>query len=135
MIVGTDEDDGGRRGRETTVIFDANALMMPAQFGVDVFDEVERLVGGYEAVVPRAVVEELRSLAGRDRDAELALDLVERCRVVEGSVSGNADDVIVDLAEDAVVVTNDANLKSRLLENNVPVAHMRQKSYLEVAYP
>lgn len=134
MMADTDEDE--RRRRDTKVIFDANALMMPAQFGVDVFDEVERLVGGYEAVVPRAVVDELKSLAGRgDRDAEVALDLVEKCRVIEGDTSGSADDVIVDLAEDAVVVTNDANLKGRLLENNVPVAHMRQKSYLEVAYP
>lgn len=127
----TDEDRGGRGGIK--VILDTNALMMQPQFGVEVFDEVERLFGESDFVVPRAVVSELRSLAGEDDDARIALDLVDECRIEGGR--GDADDVIMEMAEDSVVVTNDTRLKNRLLENNVPVAYMRQKSYLDVAYP
>ncbi|MGD9911436.1 PIN domain-containing protein, partial [Methanothrix sp.] len=63
------------------VLLDTNALMMPEQFGVDIFSELERL-GYFDYIVPTAVVRELRAIAklaekGRDkRAANVALSLL-----------------------------------------------------------
>ncbi|MDZ7688245.1 MAG: twitching motility protein PilT [Halobacteriales archaeon] len=120
------------------VVFDANMLMTPSQHKVDVFDEAERVLGGYDAVVPDAVLRELRALAdeGND-DASVALELArERCEVVETDET-HGDDAVVEVAVegDAVAATNDARLKERLLESNVPVLYLRQKNRLEAEYP
>lgn len=121
------------------VVFDANALMTPSQHNVDVFEEAERLIGGYEAVVPDAVVRELAALADKgNKDAAVGLRFArERCEVA-GTDETHGDDAVVEAArgdEDSFVATNDARLKERLLENNIPVLYLRQKNRLEAEYP
>jgi rRNA-processing protein FCF1 len=121
------------------VVFDANALMTPSQHNVDVFEEAERLVGGYDAVVPDAVVRELAALADKGNgDAAVGLRFArERCEVVRTDET-HGDDAVVDAAredDDTAVATNDARLKERLLEINVPVLYLRQKNRLEVEHP
>jgi len=44
---------------------DANALMMPVEVGVRLFEELDRTLGSYDAVVPDCVVAELSKLAER----------------------------------------------------------------------
>lgn len=120
------------------VLFDANALMVPGQFGVDVFGELERL-GYRKFLVPRPVIRELVALAGladsrRDRAAaRIGLALAEGCEVVEAS--GEADDCLVDLAlkTGAAVFTNDKELKKKLSTRGVTVIHLRQRRRLEIA--
>lgn len=121
------------------VVFDASALMTPSRDGIDVFDEAEHLLGGYDAVVPEAVARELESLADEgNENASVAVELVERCTVVDTDES-HGDDAVVEVAtsgnERSAVATNDAKLKERLLKRNVPVLYPRQKNRLEVAYP
>ncbi len=69
------------------VILDANALMMPAQFQVDIFDELRFLLGSYEPVILSGVMNELAGLSrakGRDgAAARCALALGEKCVIVE----------------------------------------------------
>lgn len=119
-----------------SVILDTNALMIPCQFGVDVFSELERL-GYHELLVPEEVVKELNKLyahaKGKDRTAaSVAISLLDRCDIIEAK--GNPDDVIIKMAEerDAAVVTNDIELKKRLKEKKIPVIHLRQKKRLTV---
>jgi rRNA-processing protein FCF1 len=121
------------------VVFDANALMTPSQHNVDVFDETERLVGGYEAVVPDTVVRELTALADKgDRNAAVGLRFAkERCDIVSTDET-HGDDAVIEATEgddESAVVTNDAKLKDRLLERNVPVLYLRQRNRLEAEYP
>ena len=120
------------------VVFDTNALMTPSQHNVNVFNEAERLVGGYDAVVPDAVVRELKALADKgDKDAAVGLRFAdERCEVA-GTDTTHGDDAVIEATEDedAAVVTNDAKLKDRLLERNVPVLYLRQKNRLQAEYP
>jgi hypothetical protein len=125
-----------------TLVMDTNALMMPVELGVRVFDELDRLVGGEpDLVAPEAVVEELRSLSvGASEEAVAAsvgLDLaLERCRIVETNES-YADDAVVELAERGCdyVVTNDRPLRDRLLGRNVRVIGIRGQNKLEVTKP
>jgi hypothetical protein len=127
----------------TTVVMDTNALMMPVECDVRVFDELARLLGeGVEAVdlvVPRAVVTELESLApGASKEAVAASvgrDLADRCRVVE-TTAEYADDAVVELADDAdYVVTNDRPLRGRLLDRGVPVVGLRGRNTLAITEP
>jgi len=119
------------------VILDTNALMVPEQFGVEIFAELQRL-GYVQCLVPSPVLAELRSLAaradkGRDKiAARVALGLAERCGTV-GDAGMDADLAIEKLALSlgAAVFTNDKALKKRLFSKGITVIYLRQGRYLE----
>jgi rRNA-processing protein FCF1 len=124
-----------------TVVADTNALMMPVECDVRVFEELDRLLPDYELVTPRAVVRELEELADGNGEAGVAasvgLDLSERCRTVETEAS-YADDAVVELAERGEadwVVTNDRPLRDRLLERDVRAIGLRGGDELAVTEP
>ncbi len=125
----------------TTVALDTNALMMPVECDVRVFEAVEREVGGFEAVAPRSVATELEALADGAGEAATAasvgLDLLERCEL-RATGADNADDAVVELAGHGdvdVVVTNDGPLRERLLDETVPVISLRGKDELATTRP
>jgi SSU processome protein Utp24 len=119
---------------------DTNALMMPVECDIRVFEELDRLFGlsATELVVPSAVLDELDRLeSGHDEAATAASvgkDLAGRCRVVETNVS-YADDAIVELATDGeldYVVTNDAPLRDRLRSHGVHVVSRQGETTLGI---
>jgi len=118
------------------VIIDTNGLMIPGQFGLDIFSELKRL--GFDSyLVVRASVRELEKISsegkGRDRTAaKIALSLLDRCTIVEKN--GFADDIIADMAEDmnAAVLTNDIELKKRLCSKGVTIVYLRDKTRLSI---
>jgi len=123
------------------VVLDTNALMMPVELGVRTFDELDRLLGEYEALVPEAVLAELESLsAGAGEEAVAAsvgADLARRHEVV-GHDAGYADDAVVEVATEQdcdYAVTNDGPLRNRLLDANVPVIGLRGRNKLDVTRP
>ncbi|VVB69439.1 Ribonuclease VapC9 [uncultured archaeon] len=119
------------------VILDTNALMVPEQFGVDIFAELLRL-GYVKCLVPSSVLAELRSLTaradkGKDKvAARVALGLASRCSIV-GQAGVDADLAVEELAlsEGAAVFTNDKPLKKRLFSKGITVIYLRQGRYLE----
>lgn len=120
------------------VILDTNALMVPEQFGVDIFSELQRL-GYTDCIVPAQVLKELEILKtkgdkGLDKiAARIGLGLAKRCRIID-DVSGNADHAVEQLSvrENAAVFTNDKALKKRLFSKGMTVVYLRQGRYLEV---
>jgi hypothetical protein len=125
----------------TTVVLDTSALMMPVECDVRVFEELDRLLGEYDPVVPRAVRAELDSLsAGAGAEATAArvgADLADRCRGVEAAAS-YADDAVVELAAGtpgSVAVTNDRPLRDRLLARGVRVIGLRGQNKLAITEP
>ena len=115
--------------------------MVPFQYNLDVFQEIEFLLQKkVDFIVPSAVKSELTSLSTRGAEgaaeASLALQLASRCRVVEVTLETNetVDDAIVKASQKlgAVVATNDIELKNRLKLLKVPVVYLRDKSKLEV---
>ncbi len=119
------------------VILDTNALMVPEQFGVEIFSELQRM-GYVQFIVPVAVLAELRILAvkaakGKDKvAARVGLGLSERCSIV-GDSGPDADTDIekLALASDLAVFTNDRALKKRLSSKGITVIYLRQGRYLE----
>jgi rRNA-processing protein FCF1 len=124
------------------VILDSNALFVPLQFKIDIFDGLEQLLERkFELIVISPVKRELEVLVKRGspkmrKNAFYALKLAEKCTYVEVDAPASAltDDVIVKVAGEwkAAVFTNDRQLKQRLRDISVPVIYVRQKSRLEI---
>lgn len=112
------------------VLLDANALLMPFQFRVNLESELRRLLGDPAIAVPTPVVSELRILSERDRNAKAALRLANRYRTMEAA--GSADDALLDLAvqHGAAVVTLDQPLLERLRAAGVPRIFLRSRNHL-----
>ena len=146
-----------------TVVLDTNALMMPVECDVRLFDELDRLVGERRRqLVPDAVLDELASLAEGAGEAATAasvgLDLADRC-VRRETGAAYADDAVLELAltaadvgystdepatdtdtdvdvnVDVYGVTNDGPLRERLLAQDVPVISLRGENVLAVTEP
>jgi rRNA-processing protein FCF1 len=124
------------------VILDSNALFVPLQFRIDIFDCLEQLLErSHELILLSPVKRELEALTKKGspktrKNALHALKLAEKCKYVEveAPASALADDVIVKIAEEwkSPVFTNDRQLKKRLRDISVPVIYVRQKSRLEI---
>ena len=125
------------------VILDTNFLTVPAQFGVDVFSEAERVLErSVEFILLESVVDEIKAKLEKSGKTEsrmfrIALDLTERCKVVE--IEHSMKDSLVDdqLLEYAVSVggilaTNDRELRERAADRGVPVLILRGKKHLEL---
>ena len=122
------------------VVLDTNALMAPVEVGVRTFEELDRLLGEHEALVPEAVLKELDRLAeGAGEEATAAsvgADLARReCARTEHE-STYADDAIVEIGRAVeYAVTSDRPLRQRLLEANVPVICLRGRTKFEITEP
>ena len=123
------------------VIIDTNFLTVPAQFGVDIFSEAERVLErGVEFVLLDSVMEEIKSKLEKASRTEarifrVALDLAERCAIVsvEASLKGNpVDDQLLDYAKSVrgVLATNDRELRERASSQGIPILLLRGKKHL-----
>jgi len=125
------------------VLLDTNILTVPAQFGVDIFSEAERVLErNVEFVVLDAVVMELernlKATTGKEeRWFKIALDLVGRCRIVKSPDEPQSipvDDRILEYAKSSkgVIATNDKLLKERAISQGTPVLYLRGKKRLQL---
>jgi len=131
-----DRDGNSHR---VTVLLDTNALMMPYQFRIDLFEELRDLLGSYEPVILSEVVNELERLSGghgkEAAAARLGLEISRKCAVVEsGTDEGTVDDRISGYAlrHGGMVLTNDRALRNQLLSNRIPVIALKNQKKLGV---
>ncbi len=124
------------------VIVDSNALYVPLEFKIDIFEELRNLLNRkIDFVLLSTVKRELEILATKDsskirREATFALKLAEKCKYVpvENDEKLTTDDAIVKVAKNwnSPVFTNDRQLKKKLRDISVPVIYVRQKSRLDI---
>jgi rRNA-processing protein FCF1 len=128
--------------KKLKIILDANALFVPLQFKMDIFEELKKLLNrNIEPIILFSTHVELERIARQGlpetrKKAAYALKLAEKCRllkVVKGKEI-STDDLIVQVANKYKypVFTNDRQLRNRLRDINVPVIYVRQKSRLEI---
>ena len=133
--------------KKKIVLLDTNFLLIPAQFKVDVFAELQRLCDfSYEAVVLAASVAELNGIvndkkaSAKDRRAaKLGLQLINAKGVsvmsAERKVFKSTDKAILGFAaanrDSVVVATQDRLLREKLKSAGVAVIVMRQEQYLK----
>ena len=122
------------------ILLDANALMMPAQFQIDLFDELCTLLGAFEPIVLSGVIRELTGLSlakGCDgAAARHGLVLGEKCTIVESGdlKSESVDAQMIEYAarNACMVVTNDRRIRDALLTRGIGVISMRNQKKLEI---
>ena len=124
------------------VILDSNALFVPLQFKIDIFNDLKRLLNmSFELILLSPVKLELKALAEKGspkmrKNASYALEFAEKCKYIEVDTPASmlTDDIIVKIAKEwsCPVFTNDRQLKKRLRDISVPVIYVRQKSRLEL---
>ncbi len=125
-----------------TILFDTNFLLIPQQFHIDIFAEVERICPfPYGLAVLAETVRELEhiqaSQKGKDaKAAAIALALIKAKDLKTISPlqkGGEVDDLLVGLAGGGVIVaTQDKALKARILAKGAPVIILRNKKHLEL---
>jgi len=127
--------------RTTRIVLDSNALFVPIQLKIDIFQELKTLLNrNFELVLLKPIQQELERLAREgspqiQKKASYALKLAEKCTVVGVKDEATSpDDVILQTASkwNCPVFTNDRELRKKLRNINVPVIYVRQKSRLEI---
>jgi rRNA-processing protein FCF1 len=124
-----------RNPKERRVILDSSSIMMLFEHSIDLEDELTRLLGKVEIIVPKPIVDELICLAenGKGRKKRLAkpaLKLIKDYKVIESE--GKGDDSVLNLAKKlkAVVVTNDKELRNRIKQESLKTIYLRGKKRL-----
>jgi len=123
------------------VILDSNFLFVPFQLKIDVFKELDRLLGKAEPIILTTTLEEIETLVRKrspkmGKQASAALELTKKCETIEVEKKSDEsyDDVVLRTAKElnCPVATNDANLRKKLRKAEVTVVYVRQKSHLEI---
>ena len=112
--------------------------MMPAQFQIDLFDELQILIGGFEPVVLKRVMDELEGLSQQKGHtgaaARLGLTFARKCIIVDGRdlKSGSVDEQVIEYAAQngCLCVTNDRRIRDALFACGIGVISMRKQKKL-----
>lgn len=114
------------------IILDTNFIVAPFQLNLSVFDELERLYPYGKVYTLDDVIQEAKSIeSGKYRELVVKLIETQDIEILETEGEGSVDDLLVDLADDYVIATNDKELKRRLLEKDAEVVIIRSKNHLE----
>lgn len=119
------------------VLMDANFLLIPGKFRVDVFEDM-KIFGNPEFFTLDKVVKEIEKIAkggGRDsKHAHMALFLIDSkgINVVKSKPRKRTDDELQRIAKEGgfIVCTQDRDLIKRLRKKSVEVISLRQRKYL-----
>ena len=104
-------------------MLDANALLMPFQFRMNLDKEISRLLGEIRVVVPSSVVDEISRL--QTREAKAALALAGKYEVVETELAGDdgvLDVAVRDVGHLPVLLAHDDALTASLRRSGAPGA-------------
>lgn len=131
--------------KKKKVILDTNFLLIPGQFKVDIFSEVERIIDEpYKLCIMKDSIKELNKIVtlGNQKDraaAKLAIALVgslskqKSLKTIGGSSRKDVDGQIVDKSNKKVyIATQDKELKKRVKDQGAKVITLKQKKYLVV---
>ena len=123
------------------ILLDTNFLLIPYQFRVDIFSEIDKICNfNYEVYVLDKTIGELNGIiknqSGKHEDAaKFALKSIEvkKIKIVK-TEEGRVDDIIVKLAEKEgyIVATQDKDLKRKLVNQGSVLMVLRQKKTLAI---
>lgn len=122
------------------VFLDTNFLLIPFEFKIDVFSELNYLIeSNFQIFLPSGVISELKKLAkGRGKEglaAKFALKIVavylEKKKISKIRSSGYVDDWLFYTGKNdsnAIICTNDTRLRRKLKSARIPVITMKSRS-------
>ena len=121
------------------IILDTNFLLIPIEFGVDIFHEIEQIFPSpYELGVVDGTINELENIIayGRGKDKEAArvgksLLPAKSIRILSMGGCRSVDEALVHWGKNgATIATQDKDLKRVLKSLGVPRIVLRKKSHL-----
>ena len=119
------------------IILDTNFLLIPIQFKVDIFSEVDKIcLFAYKLYIVDKTVDELNDIMekGNAKDklaAKIGLQLLKKKKVgVLKTKEGKVDDLILDALGEGILATQDSLLRKRALNRGNKVIFLRAKKYL-----
>lgn len=122
------------------IILDTNFLLIPSEFKVDIFSELNRIVNdNYELFVFQSTLQELDKIIRDEKTrykkaAKLALLLIKQqnLKTLPNSPNLTADDAIVkNSLESDIICTQDMELKKRLKQKKIKIITLKRKKYLD----
>jgi uncharacterized protein len=124
-----------------TIILDTNFLMIPGQYGLDIFTEIERICDfPYALAIMAGTLRELEKICKEQRgkhaqNAKLALSMLasKKMRIIP-EMAGDVDGQILTLTMEEptayMVATADKALRDRLRKQGVQCIALRNESHL-----
>lgn len=113
-------------------------MLIPAQFRVDIFSEIERIADfDYDLCILDKTVDELNKIISEQKganksSAKLALDLV-KAKKLKILKAGEGDvDSLLQEQKDAIIATSDKGLIGKLKDKGIQAIRLRQKKYLKL---
>jgi len=122
--------------RRFRLILDANFLLLPFQFNLNMFEEFERLFANPEVYTLEETVDEATSVED-GKYSSLVKKLIEKKQIelIEtGTEQGKkkVDELLLEFGQKGFVIcTNDNELKKKLDQLDLPIVYLRNKGYLE----
>ena len=124
------------------IIIDTNFLLIPYQFKVDIFSEINRVCSfSYELYIVDKTIQELEKIVnkqtGKNKKAA-ALGMIFLGQRIKGRIKAGeltVDEAILKQASKSkgcIVATQDAELKRKLKKKGVPLIVLKAKSHLEI---
>ena len=129
--------------KKKQVILDTNFLLIPGQFKVDIFTQIQEIMNEpFELCIVDKSIKELNKVAatGKEKDrfaSKLALVLIRQKNLKTLHSFGSkksVDDIIVKKADkNTFIATQDKALRERLRAKGAKIIGLRQKKYLVIA--
>lgn len=110
-----------------TIILDTNFLLIPYNYKIDIFSEIDRVCYfKYHLKILDKTLEELKKLRGN----KLVLELIKKknIKVIKTKTTENVDNILKK--SDDIIATDDKNLIKEI--KNKPLIILKQKKYLEL---
>lgn len=122
------------------IILDTNFLLIPGQFKIDIFSEIDRICDfNYKLCIIDKSLDELNKIIkeqkGKDKAAaKLALTILNQKRfniIKTKNTDETVDDIIIGLVkkEKPIIATQDKELKQKI-KSKTKVITLRKKKYL-----
>ncbi len=115
-----------------SIIVDTNALFIPFQLKIRIEEELKRIFGKFEIIIPESVIRELYSLSKTNTIARAALKYAMNFRIVKNEGYGDMAIINLALKTGYPVFTNDKKLKRILKAHGIKVIETRGMKRLEV---
>ena len=127
------------------IYLDTNFLLIPIQFKVDIFGEIDRICDfPKEICVLSESLDELKNIVlkqkGKSREAaKIALQIIAKgvkqksLNITAFSKEEGVDDILVELADkDTIIATQDQELKRRIKTKGGKIIILKSKKYLQL---
>jgi len=128
--------------KKKKIILDTNFLLIPAQFGLDIFKELQKICDfTYELLVFDKTLNELKKSSEKEKGVQkqalkITLSLMEsmennnKLNIIPAKSSYIDKEILETADKDTLVATQDSELRKKLHDKGIKTIIMRQKKYL-----